>query len=449
MPKLWGRLLFPVALVSVLALVLWPILGGTRALAAWAGLLLILFLNHASNLSQLFRWLKDPRPASLPAGSGVWEDLFAALARLLKRQTQIESRLSAALDRFQQAGAALPEGLIILDEDDRIEWCNPKAETYFGLSNERDRNQQITYLVRNPQFVEYLETRNYREPLVLRSMRSEGELTLSIQLVPYGDSQKLLLSRDITRWERMETTRRDFVANVSHELRTPLTVLGGFLETLSDAPKHDPEMLRRSLQLMSEQTHRMHRLVEDLLTLSRLESAQNPLREDLIDVPELVRSLYRDAQALSAGRHRLSLRIESTEGLRGSAEELGSAFLNLISNAVRYTAEHGEIEVIWTKRDGHPTFAVHDTGIGIEPHHIPRLTERFYRVDRSRSRATGGTGLGLAIVKHILSRHQAHLEIESEPGQGSAFRAVFPGTRAAMLLPTPEREAAALANGQG
>jgi len=239
-----------------------------------------------------------------------------------------------------------------------------------------------------------------------------------------------LLSRDITRWERMETTRRDFVANVSHELRTPLTVLGGFLETLSDMQDPDPSMLRRSLQLMSEQATRMQRLVEDLLTLSKLESAQNPLREDFVDVPEMVRTLVRDAQALSNGRHRFSLRVETESGLSGSAEELRSALFNLISNAVRYTPENGEIEVSWSRRDAEAVFAVRDTGIGIEPHHIPRLTERFYRVERGRSRASGGTGLGLAIVKHVLSRHQGRLDVQSEPGEGSTFSALFPAARA-------------------
>jgi len=250
-----------------------------------------------------------------------------------------------------------------------------------------------------------------------------------------------LLSRDITRWERMETTRQDFVANVSHELRTPLTVLGGFLETLSDMREPDPAMLRRSLELMSEQATRMQRLVEDLLTLSKLESTQNPLREDFVDLPEMARALVRDAQALSNGRHRFILRVESEVGLNGNAEELGSALFNLISNAVRYTPENGEIEVSWSKHDSETVFAVRDTGIGIEPDHIPRLTERFYRVDRSRSRASGGTGLGLAIVKHVLSRHQARLEIESEPGKGSTFSAVFPPTRVLMRAPKPVREA--------
>lgn len=429
MTKLWGRPVVAVVLVSVAALILWPILGATKALAAWGLLLLLVLLHHLANLSYLYRWLKDPSSSTLPEGRGEWEEIFGRLARLLRRQTQIESRLSAALERFQQAGAALPEGVIILDDDDRIEWCNPKAETYFALSNQRDHGQQITYLLRSPQFARYLETRNFREPLLMRLSRNDQELTLSIQLVPYGDREKLLLSRDITRWERMETTRRDFVANVSHELRTPLTVLGGFLETLSDMPKADPDMLRRSLQLMSEQATRMQRLVEDLLTLSRLESAQNPLREEFVDVPELVRALARDAQALSAGRHRFHLRMENTQGLRGNTEELRSALSNLISNAVRYTPEGGEIEITWSNREDEPLFSVHDNGIGIEPHHIPRLTERFYRVDRSRSRSTGGTGLGLAIVKHVLSRHQARLEIDSVPGKGSMFSAIFPPAR--------------------
>ena len=441
--KLWGRPLVAIAVVSVAALILWPILGGVAAAAAWSiGLAPILF-HHVLNLSRLYHWLGNPSWAALPAGSGAWQDIFALIARLLRRQTQIESRLSAALERFQQAGAALPEGVIVLDDSDRIEWCNPTAEAYFGLSSQRDRGQQITYLVRMPQFQEYLETRNYREPLLLRLSRNEQELTLSVQLVPYGDSEKLLLSRDITRWERMETTRRDFVANVSHELRTPLTVLGGFLETLSDMREPDPDMLRRSLQLMSEQATRMQRLVEDLLTLSKLESAQNPLREDFVDVSEMARALVQDAQALSNGKHRFVLRVESEAGVRGSAEELRSALFNLIGNAVRYTPEHGEIEVFWSKHDNEPVFSVRDTGIGIEPHHIPRLTERFYRVDRSRSRASGGTGLGLAIVKHVLSRHQARLEIESEPGKGSTFTVVFPAARSLVRTPNPAHEPAA------
>jgi two-component system phosphate regulon sensor histidine kinase PhoR len=427
--KLWGRPLLGVILVTFFALVLWPVFGATPALLAFSALLLVVLLHHLSNLSRLHTWLAAQGSARPPEGTGVWQDIFLALSRVVRRQSQIENRLSAALSRFEQAAAALPEGVLVLDEDDRIEWCNPRAEFHFGLDAKRDRGQYVTFLIRHPPFVRYLEAGSFHEPLVLRLSRAEGELVLSIQLVPYGSSEKLLLSRDVTRWERLETTRRDFVANVSHELRTPLTVLNGFLETLSDAQGRDPELLRRSLTLMTEQTVRMNRLVEDLLTLSRLESTHNPLREEFVDVPALAQTLHREALALSAGRHRISLRVLHAAGLRGSNEELHSALGNLISNAVRYTPEGGEIEIAWCKEGEEPVFSVRDSGIGIEPQHIPRLTERFYRVDRSRSRSTGGTGLGLAIVKHVLSRHQAHLDIQSEVGLGSTFRAVFPAAR--------------------
>jgi len=428
--SLWGRPFSTVVLIVLASLLAWPILGGRGALMLLSILLLVLLFHHLSNLSTLYRWLQNPRLDTVPVGSGAWEYVFSPLLRMLKRQKQSEAGLSAALDRFQLAGAALPDAVVILDDGDRIEWCNPKAEDFFGLDLDRDRGQQITYLLRQPQFVDHLESGNTSEPLVLRMMRGEGEMMLAVQQVPYGDRQKLILGRDITRWERLETTRRDFVANVSHELRTPLTVVGGFLETLQDMTTPDPEMTRRSLQLMTQQTSRMTRLVEDLLTLSRLESTQNPLREEDVNVPELMRTLHQDAQVLSAGRHRLLLKLESGDWLKGNADELRSAFGNLISNAVRYTPENGEIEIRWEiLADGHPAFSVRDSGIGIEPQHIERLTERFYRVDRSRSRETGGTGLGLAIVKHVLVRHQARLDIQSTPGKGSTFSVIFPEVR--------------------
>jgi two-component system phosphate regulon sensor histidine kinase PhoR len=317
---------------------------------------------------------------------------------------------------------------VILDAQDRIQWCNPTAAKHLGIDPRLDVGQQVTRLVRHPRFVEYLNAQNYREPLVIRLER-DLPLTAAIQLIPYGDTEKLLISRDITSLERAETVRRDFVANVSHELRTPLTVVAGFLENLADGPGMDPEMQRRALELLRQQTQRMQRLVEDLLVLSQLEDARNPLREERVNVPELLRLLHHEALSLSAGRHRIGLEIETGAGLLGSAEELRSAFGNLVSNAVRYTPEGGRIEIQWKEEGGELVFSVQDTGIGIEAHHIPRLTERFYRVDRSRSRETGGTGLGLAIVKHVLSRHQGVLEIESEVGKGSRFSARFPEAR--------------------
>ncbi len=433
MKFIWARPLSAVVLIGVVALVSWPLLGGSNAWGLLGLMLLGLLTHHLHNLSQLYRWLQNPRSQPVPTGSGVWEYVYSLLSRLLKQQRETEQKLADAVSRFELAGAALPDAVVILDAADRIEWCNPKAEDYFGLDNQRDHGQQITYILRQPQFVEHMASRNAVEPLVIKSQRRTadhaGEMVLAVQQVPYGGSQKLILGRDITRWERLETTRRDFVANVSHEMRTPLTVVGGFLETLQSMEVPDAEMTRRAIELMSQQTSRMTHLVEDLLTLSRLESTHNPLREEDVQVPELLRALQQDALLLSAGRHRIRVRLDSSEGLKGNTEDLRSAFGNLISNAVRYTPENGEIEISWELRDGHARFAVRDSGIGIEPQHIDRLTERFYRVDRSRSRETGGTGLGLAIVKHVLSRHQARLEIQSAPGSGSTFAMEFPDTR--------------------
>jgi len=416
--------------------IVWPVFGAVAALAGFSAALLVWLSFHLRNLYQFRRWLRSPSLDTVPAGAGLWAGAFAALYRLLRLQSQSESRLSAALMRFQRAGAAIPEGMVILGEDDRIEWCNPQAESHLGIDLARDEGQQITYLVRHPQFVEYLSSLNHNEPLEVRLPR-DVDLLLAIQLVPYGDKQKLLFSRDITHLERVETMRRDFVANVSHELRTPLTVLYGFLETLIGMPRLDSDMTRRTLLLMQEQAQRMQRLVEDLLTLSRLESSHYLLSEERVDVPALVRVLYQDAVTLSAGHHRVQLQIENADWLTGSVQELRSALGNLISNAIHYTPEGGEIRMRWHRVDGQPAFTVEDSGIGIEAQHIPRLTERFYRVDHGRSRETGGTGLGLAIVKHVLNRHQARLDISSEPGHGSRFSAVFPPQRLA-AQPVPQ-----------
>ena len=426
---MWGRPFSTVILIGVLAFFAWPIFGARGALLLLCASLLLLLLHHLRNLSELYRWLQKPQAETVPAGSGAWEYIYSPLLRMLRRHRQSEVELNQALERFQLAGAALPDAVVILDNENRVEWCNPQAEAFFGLDNLRDRGLQITNIQRQPQFVEYLESGMFTEPMSLRVSGDKGELVVAVQLVPYGDRQKLVLGRDITRWERLETTRRDFVANVSHEMRTPLTVVGGFLETLQDMQKPDPEMTQRSIALMMQQTSRMTHLVEDLLTLSRLESTHNPLREEDVNIPELVKALHQDALLLSAGRHRFKSRIDTPHWLKGNTDELRSAFGNLISNAVRYTPENGEIDIGWKDQDGRLTFYVHDTGIGIEPQHIDRLTERFYRVDRSRSRETGGTGLGLAIVKHVLNRHQARLDIHSTPGRGSTFEVIFPDTR--------------------
>jgi two-component system phosphate regulon sensor histidine kinase PhoR len=423
----WVAYFITLFVLGVVCLIAAAVGGLPVALGIAVVALAVLAANHVRHLGLLGRWLRNPAPEAVPHGSGAWEEAFAELYRMLRQQRQSEYRLTASLQDFQQAGAAMPDGLVILDAADRIEWCNPRAEQHFGLDGARDVGQSITHLVRQPQFVEYLQKQS-GEPLTLKQSRG-SDYILSVQLVPYGNRQKLVISRDVTDLERVETMRRDFIANVSHELRTPLTVLCGFLETISDAGAADGELLRRSLPLMAEQSRRMQRLVEDLLTLSRLESSHNPPREEEIDVAQLARVLHQDALALSAGRHRVLLDVKCDDALLAAEEELRSAFGNLISNAVRYTQERGEVTIGWRRRGEEALFSVQDTGIGIAPQHIPRLTERFYRVDRSRSRETGGTGLGLAIVKHVLSRHQGRLEIESEPGRGSTFSAVFPAER--------------------
>jgi two-component system phosphate regulon sensor histidine kinase PhoR len=366
---------------------------------------------------------------AIPDSSGLWGEAFANIHKMVKQHRIERNQHASALLQIEQATAALPEGVVILEMTDRIEWCNPLAEKHFGLDSVRDIGQQINYLVRQPEFIQYLLDHNYTENLVLRRMQRE-ELVLSIKVIPYGDNKKLLISRDITHLERIETMRRDFVANVSHELRTPLTVVNGFVETMHDMPNLENAMARRALQLMGDQTKRMESLVDDLLTLSRLENSNNTLQEETVDIPELIESIFEDGVALSAGQHPIKLGQVCAVKVCGNADELRSAFSNLVSNAVRYTPTGGEIELSWTQRDnGQAIFSVKDSGIGIAHEHIPRLTERFYRVDRSRSRETGGTGLGLAIVKHIALRHQAHLEITSEEGKGSTFSIVLPSKR--------------------
>ncbi len=428
MNTIWLQLTLRLTAAVCAGLLVWLVSGAEAGLGLFALILFLMLLHHVRHLARFSHWLADPRPEALPASSGSWEDIFAAFYHLLRKQRRSESRLTATLQDFRQAGMAMPDGLVILDGANQVEWCNPKAELHFGLDARRDAGQLVTHLVRQPQFAEALDAGACAEPLTLRSARS-GDLILSVLIVPYEANRKLIISRDVTDRERVETMRRDFVANVSHELRTPLTVIGGFLETITDMESPNPELIRRSLPMMSEQAKRMQTLVEDLLVLSRLESAGNPAREEPVNVPDVARALYHDALALSAGRHKITLLLESPAWISGAEDELRSAFGNLVSNAIRYTPAGGEVRLSWKENGDGVVFAVRDTGIGIAPQHVPRLTERFYRVDRGRSRETGGTGLGLAIVKHVVNRHAARLEVTSEPGQGSCFSVVFPGAR--------------------
>jgi two-component system phosphate regulon sensor histidine kinase PhoR len=332
------------------------------------------------------------------------------------------------LSRAAPVGTSHGYGVAILDREYCVVWCNSHAAAHLGIDPERDMGRPIDALVQQRSFVEYMIEGDYSKSLRVRATEGDA-LTLSVQFVPYVvDNHWLVLTRNVTRSERLEALRRDCVANVSHELRTPLTVLVGFLETVREL-KLDPRMSLEYLDRMEKQCARMQRIIEDLLHLSTLESAPQPPGDQRVTLGTLLARVHGETEALSGGRHRIVLDAEGGFDLLGAENEIASAFGNLASNAVRYTPPGGEVRLIWRGSETGGEFSVVDTGIGIEKHHIPRLTQRFYRVDRDRSRQSGGTGLGLAIVKHTLARHQATLEIESEPGKGSRFTARFPAHR--------------------
>lgn len=427
MLSFWWR---PLGFVLGLALVS-PLLSighspGTGWALFSAGLLVYL-IYHLRQLNKLSNWLAADVRSSLSA-DGLWGDALYRLEKLLRTRQGAQQKVAADLEQMLEATRNLPDGVVILDEGNRIQWLNQAAEHLLGLSPKRDLGQFILYLVRHSRFVEWLGAEDFSQPL---NMDSPGhrEKTLSLQLVPLPRAQKMLLARDITEIARVEAMRRDFVANVSHELRTPITVIVGFLEAFDDMPEPDPVEFRKHIPLMREQSDRIRRLVDDLLTLARLESEPDT-KDEAVDVASLVNRLGEEASTMSQGRHNVEVAIGSDARLIGNSQELYSALANLVSNAVRYTPVGGRIGLCWAPGENNGmVFSVTDTGEGIEPQHIPRLTERFYRVDRGRSRATGGTGLGLAIVKHVLQRHQARLRIDSIMGKGSTFSAVFPVER--------------------
>jgi two-component system, OmpR family, phosphate regulon sensor histidine kinase PhoR len=425
-------LLFVCALCAI-CLFLWLISGAKIALIAFVIGLLIYLYNHITWLHQLNIWFKKPALNTIPEGSGAWEDVFTSLLQYERNNLANQAQLGSALERFNLTANAIPDGLVILGTSNEIEWCTPHAENQLGLDISTDKNLPIVNLVRDSQFIAYLYNGDYSEPFKLKSWQN-ADIVFEIQLIPFASKQKLLICRDMTQLEKVDVMRRDFIANVSHELRTPLTVVGGFLETLSDMQGAVPDALKTYFAMMQEQTGRMRRIIEDLLTLSTIESNTEAPEEHEIDMSLLLKSLQNDALGLSQSlyktKHMIHLDVDSKLNLNGAQEELRSAFSNLVSNAVRYTPKAGELFISWKLENGQPVFTVRDTGIGIEQQHIDRLTERFYRVDRGRSRETGGTGLGLSIVKHILIRHQARLEISSEIGVGSTFSVMFPKTRA-------------------
>jgi two-component system phosphate regulon sensor histidine kinase PhoR len=418
--------------LSLAILFAWIANGIWGALAAFAtgmATLSIPLLYAYFNLARLQKFILLNRVETLPAASGLWGEVFSRLERLVRNMKGQVRNIEMQHERFIQAFQASPNGIIMLDDQDQIEWCNAIAEQFFGLIYKRDALQKINYLIRRPEFIRYLNDRLFDEPLLIEQMGPSSNLSLMLQAFPFAENRRLLLIQDVTDLRKTEAMRRDFVANVSHEMRTPLTVMMGFLETVQTL-KLEESQKDQYLDMMMTQAKRMKNLVEDLLTLANLEANTLPAPTQQVQMNTIFALLKNDADALSQLKHVLNFKTDTLFNILGDERELLSAFGNLVSNAVRYTPENGVINVYWVVNgSGQGVFSVQDSGPGISPEHLPRLTERFYRVDRSRSRETGGTGLGLAIVKHIANRHQAQLLIESVPGAGSTFKLIFPSDR--------------------
>ncbi len=432
----WCRLAAGAAVLVVadwlLGLTPWLLLAGACACVAW----------HVRHVHLLVRWLASGGREPAPETRGIWARVFESLSRIHRQNRKRKKRLRKVVMRFQQAAEATPDGAIVLDAAGTILWMNEASGRLLGLERPRDVGLPVSSFIRHPHFTGTLSAEAFDEPLHITSPLRE-ELHLLIRIVPYGGSRRLMLVRDVSRIYSLEQARKDFVANVSHELRSPLTVIVGYLESFRDDVQL-PAGLRRPVAQMSQQASRMSRIVEDLLQLSRLEATPGAAGRERVAVPDMLDSIAGDTGTLSDGAHRIRRHADCGLCLLGDWNELYSAFSNIAFNAVRHTRTGGIVRLQWTTDGaGGARLNVTDTGDGIEAHHIPRLTERFYRVDKARSHEMGGTGLGLAIVKHVLVRHDAELEIESRPGEGSRFSCRFPAHRVvhAQTPAEPRREA--------
>ncbi len=376
------------------------------------------------NMRKLERWLTTRSIGQVPNATGFWEEVYYQVSNNRERHNKEKHRLQSLILRVQETTAALKDAVIILDDQASIQWWNQSARRLIGLQP-GDHGKPIVNYLRSPRFVRYLEAEDYSEPLTMPSA-TDSDQFLSFQINRYGQGDYLMVVRDISRLQKLEQMRKDFIGNVSHELRTPLTVVRGYLETMADNADSLPGVWQKAISQMEQQSKRMTLIIEDLLTLTRLETDDSSLRETKINVADLLQSIVHDAQDLSGDKaHQFEIDADEDFLLIGVIEELRSCISNLVYNAVRYSPAKSQIILHAYVDEGGGHIAIEDHGIGIEARHIPRLTERFYRVDASRSLDTGGTGLGLAIVKHVLSRHQALLEITSRINHGSTFTCSF------------------------
>ncbi len=451
MSDFWAVEAWRALILALAAVVFGWVVGHLLAVLLLFGLGYLIWL--LASLARLEAWLREDRDEPPSVGNGLFAEIYHHLYRLYERQRRRERRLSDALNRFQQSAAALPDATVVLRSNGEIEWFNTAARHLLGLSARQDLGQRIDNLVRHPEFMRFFNRGDYSEIVEFPSP-VDDQIMLAVQVVPYGDDQRLMVARDVTNIHRLEQVRRDFVANVSHELRTPLTVVRGYLETMVGADDEYAKQWGRSLDFMSQHTERMQHLVEDLLLLSRLETEPPGNGHEEVAVPALLAVIREEALAVSGSKaHRIELECDPHLWLLGQGTELRSLFSNLVTNAVRYTPDKGAITIRWYADRAGAHYQVRDTGIGIPARHLSRLTERFYRVDSGRSRQQGGTGLGLAIVKHVLQRHGGELHVQSTEGEGSTFTCDFPATlivrKPAVAAEPPSPQPSPPAGGRG
>ncbi|WP_440054006.1 phosphate regulon sensor histidine kinase PhoR [Pseudoalteromonas sp. T1lg65] len=389
---------------------------------------LALLVWHYQQLYRLSDWLLNQRSFNPPEGKGAWEQVFEGIYQLQQRNRKKRNELAELIRRFREGAEAIPDAVVVLQKDLSIVWCNQLALKVLGLQWPTDHGQRLDNLIRDPKFVRYMLRQRFDEPLELETGLAH-EKVLEIRVMPYAE-QLMLVARDISRLKQLEQMRKDFVANVSHELRTPLTVMAGYLEMMDSDNMPPPAIWEKAHGTMMEQCKRMDSLVNQLLSLSRIEGARKQDNDKAVNVPAMLDLIHTEANSLNQDKgHELVFNIDRNIDVKGAPDELRSAFSNLVFNAIHYTKPGGKIEVNWQLVNDLPQFSVIDNGDGIAAEHIHRLTERFYRVDKARSRKTGGSGLGLAITKHVLSRHDSTLKIESKVGEGSKFWFAFPKTK--------------------
>ncbi|MFV0447620.1 MAG: phosphate regulon sensor histidine kinase PhoR [Vibrio sp.] len=406
----------------------WVVIGWIFGYMPWLLLAatVIQLVWHLHNQLRLSAWLWDEKRLTPPSGSGNWESLFNGIYRLQQRQRKKRKELTNLIRRFRNGAESLPDAVVVFRSEGNIVWCNRLAQHLLGFRWPDDSGQPISNLIRTPDFIKYLQKDDFSEPLEMRSPLNV-ERMLELRIVPYTEGEHLMVVRDVTQIKQLEGMRRNFFANVSHELRTPMTVLQGYLEMTEDPEILSGPMWAKAHGVMTEQLNRMNSLVNQLLTLSKIEAAPMHELEEVVNVPEMLEILEKEAISLSGSdEHKLSFEIDNNLKVLADEDQLRSAISNLVYNAVKYTPPGAEVYVRWYQTPQGACLEVEDKGDGIEPQHLHRLTERFYRVDKARSRDTGGSGLGLAIVKHALSHHDSHLDIESEVGKGSKFSFVLP-----------------------